>query len=161
MPSKASSPEHPLVDGEIAVGARGKPARQLVVADKGGIVLLEGGVAEHMVGMHVGVDHVADRLVGHGADGFAQLAPHHRASQRVDDGDGLVPDDEAGIGHVAAILRRLHLVAALMHEHARRDLRHVKPVSRLDRKAAEQGGGRQRKSRPQEILARYQVALPH
>ncbi len=60
--------QHGLVDGEIALGPRGQPARQLVMADIGGIVLLERRIAEHVVGMHVGIDHVADRLVGHGAE---------------------------------------------------------------------------------------------
>ena len=57
------------------------------MADEGRIVLLERGVAEHVVGMHVGVDHVADRLVGHGANRGSELAAGDRAAERVDDGD--------------------------------------------------------------------------
>ena len=92
------------------------------MADEGRIVLLEGGVAEHVVGMHVGVDHVANRLVGHGANRGSELATGNPAAERVDNGDRIGPHHEARIGHVAAVFRRLQLVAALMHEYARRDL---------------------------------------
>ena len=39
---------------------------------------------------------------------------------------GAFRDDEARIGPVASILWRLHLIAALMNEHAWRDLTHFK-----------------------------------
>ena len=125
--------QHLLVDGEIAVGPRGQPAGQLVVADERRIVLFEGRVAEHVVGMHVGIDHVADRLVGHRANGASELAPRDRAAQRVDHRDRVAADHEARIGHVAAILRRLQLVASLMHEYAGRDLADLQPLGCLCR----------------------------
>ena len=119
--------EHLPASGEIAVGPRGEPARELVMPDKGGIILLEGRIAEYMVGMHMRVDHVFDRLVGYRADGVPELAPGDGATQGVDYRDGLIAHDEARIGHVPAIFRRLQLVAALMHQNARRDLAHFKP----------------------------------
>ena len=146
--------QHLLVDGEIAVGPRGETARQLVVADKGRIVVLERGIAEHMIGMHVGVDHIADRLVGHGADGAPELAPRDRAAERIDDRDGIAAHHETGIGHVAAILRRLHLVASLMHEQAGRDFADLQAFGSFGRHVAEQGGGCQHQRGAQEVLAR-------
>jgi len=117
--------EHALVGGEIAVGARGEPARELVIGDESGSILLERCVAEHMVRMHVGVDYIANRLVGHGADGVAQLASNLDTAQRVDHRNRIAANNEACIGHVAAIFGRLHLIAALMHEHAGSDLAHL------------------------------------
>ena len=124
------------------------------MADKGRIVLLERRVAEHVVGMHVGVDHVADRLVGHGANRGSELAAGHRAAERVDDGDRIGSHHEARIGHVAAILGRLQLVAPLMHEHARGDLAHLNSLGRLRRHETQQGRCRERESCPQEVLPR-------
>ena len=45
-----------------------------------------------------------------------------RAAAGIDDGDGIVADDEAGVGDVAGVARREQLVAALVHEDAGRDL---------------------------------------
>ena len=107
-----------------------------------------------MVRMHVGVDHVADRLVGHGADGVAQALPHDGAAQRVDHRDRLAADDEAGIRHVALILRRLHLDTSLMHEDARRDLAEFDRVRRrrcgMSRNGAQKRHGGESKARAQE-----------
>ena len=50
------------------------------MADIGRVVLLEGRIAEDVVGMHMGVDHVFDRLVGHGANRLAQFLAHHLAA---------------------------------------------------------------------------------
>ena len=60
--------QHLFVDGEITLGPRPKSAREFEVADESGFVLLEGGVPEHVVGVHVGIDDIADGLVGGGAD---------------------------------------------------------------------------------------------
>ncbi len=147
--------QHPLVRGEIGFGAGAERAGELVVTGEGRRILLEGGVAEHMVGMHMGVDDVADRLGRCGADRFAQLASHDRAAGCVDHGDGLASHDEAGIGHVAAILRRLKLIAPLMHEHAGRDLHHIHGfVRRMGGRVAEQGRSGERKRAFDEIGAR-------
>ena len=161
IPSKACGAEHLLVDREIALGARGKPARQLVMADESGCVLFERSVAEHVVRMHVGVDHVADRLVGCGANRVQQLASGHRAAERVDHGDALAADDEARICHVAAILGRLHLVAALMHENPGRDLGRLSGVVGASGEGAQQRRRRKREGGSEEILARDQLLAAH
>ena len=68
VPSNAVA-EQLLVDGEIALGARRQRARQLGVADERRLLAFERDVAEHVVGMHVRVDHVLDRQLGARADG--------------------------------------------------------------------------------------------
>jgi hypothetical protein len=65
--------EHALVWCEVALDARSKPAGELAIGDERGRILLERSIAEHVVRMHVGVDHVADRLACNATDGVAQL----------------------------------------------------------------------------------------
>jgi hypothetical protein len=50
MPAKAASPGQAR---EASVRRAGKPAGELVIGDEGRCVLLEGGVAEHVIWMHV------------------------------------------------------------------------------------------------------------
>ena len=73
--------EQLLVYREVALGAGGERARQLVMADKDGFLPLERDVAEHVVGMHVRVDDVLDRQLRACADRFEQ-APRRRAGCR-------------------------------------------------------------------------------
>jgi hypothetical protein len=110
--------EQLLVDREVAGGAGRERALQLVMADEGGALGLERGVAEHVVGMHVRVDDVLDRQLGAGADRFEQLLADARAAAGVDDGDRLVADDETGVGGIAGVARVERLVAAFVHEDA-------------------------------------------
>ena len=49
---------------------------------------------------------------------LAQLLADARAAAGVDDGDGIVADDEACVRGVAGVARRERLVAALVHEDA-------------------------------------------
>ncbi len=155
--------QHLLVDREIAVGPRGKPARELVMADEGGGVVLEGRVAEHVVGMHVGIDHIADRLVGHGADrARAARAPATALPSVSITATRIAADDEAGIGHVAAILRRLHLVAALMHENRRARSRSPQRCRRRDAGSERHSGAAASvRAALEEILARDQLPAAH
>ena len=74
---------------------RGEPARELIIGDESGSIVLERGVAEHMVRMHVGIDYITDRLVGHGADGVAQHASNLDTAQRIDHRDRITADNEA------------------------------------------------------------------
>src|SRR5262249_59503427 len=98
---------------------------ELAVGDERRTVWLEDSLAEHVLGKHVRIDYLADRLVGPRPDRIAQICPHLFAAQGVDHGDGVTADDKAGIRHVAAIFRRLYLIAALMHEDAGRDLAYL------------------------------------
>jgi len=153
-------PEHLLVDREIAFRTGAKPTRELVVGDEGRAVLLERRVAEHMVGMHMRVDHVADRLARHRTDGVAQIAPNLGAAQGVDHSDRVGAYDEARIRHVAPVLRGLDLIASLMHEHARPDLVHRKRRAHgrgeTGRDGLEQRRCRKGKGSAKEALAREQ-----
>src|SRR6478735_3856055 len=79
---------------EIELSARGECAWQVRVADKGRAILHESAIAEHVVGMAMRIDDVADRLSGPGANGCQQLSPFADAATRIDHGDGLVADDE-------------------------------------------------------------------
>ena len=144
---------HLLVGREITLSAAAETPGKFVVADEGRIVRLEGRVAEHMIGMHMRVDHIFDRAVGDGADRCVKLFANLGTSQRVDHRDGVVTNDEARIRHVAAILRRLHLVAPLMHEDARRDLRDFECLARMPGQHAQQRGGGERQRTTQESLA--------
>ncbi len=124
VPSKAVA-EQLLVDGEVALGARRQRARKLRVADERRVLALKRDVAEHVVGMHVGVDDVLDRQLGARPDGRQKLRADPRAAARIDDGDAVAADDESGVRGVAGVARREDLVAPLMDENARGDLGHV------------------------------------
>ena len=63
---------------EIKRPAARERLRQIAVADKAGSVRNEGRIAEHMVGMAMGVDDVADRLAGAGADRGQQRLPSRK-----------------------------------------------------------------------------------
>ena len=125
--------EQLLVDREIAFGACCQPARKLGVADEDGLLVLECDVTEDVIGVHVGVDHVLDRQLGARADGGEQGAPNSRAAARINDGDAVAADDEAGIRSVAGVARGEDLVAPLMHEDARRDFAHAERLLGFER----------------------------
>ena len=91
-----------------------------------------------MIRMHVRVDHVTDRLVGDRANRISKLAPGHGAAERIDDRNPIASHDKTRIRHVAAILRRLNLIAALMHEHARGNLADIGLICQSGRHIAEQ-----------------------
>ena len=92
------------------------------MADKPGSIAHEGRIAEDMIGMTVGVDDIADRLVGARADRRKQPLAFTHAAAGIDHSDRVVADDEADIGNVAFVLARHQRGLALMHEHAGRDL---------------------------------------
>ena len=98
--------------------------------DEGGLLRLEGDVAEHVVGMHVGVDDILDRQRRARADGGEKTRADARAAAGIDHGDAVAPDDEAGVGDVALVARREQLVASLVHENAGRDFAHNQRLGR-------------------------------
>ena len=67
---------------------------------------LECRVAEDMVGVDVGVDHVADRLGRAGADRRQQPAPFTHAAAAIDHRDPLVADDKSEIGNRTFVVTR-------------------------------------------------------
>jgi hypothetical protein len=109
------------------------------------------------------VDHIADRLIGHAAEGGAQLAADQGAAQGIDHGNSIGAHDKARIGHVAPILRGLKLIPSLMHEHAGRNLAHLQRRARKcrggDRDGPEQRRYRPRKRTTKEVLARDPMAV--
>ncbi len=83
---------------------------------------VEGGVAEHVIGMHVGVDHVLDRLVRDFADCSLEGRADARAAAGVDDRHARIADHERRIGDVALIFRVHEGVNAFVDIDARCDL---------------------------------------
>lgn len=69
-------------------------------------------------------DDIANGFGRHAADGGEQLLANGDAAATIDDGDGLVADDEADIRNVAAIVRGDLRHESLMRINARRDLLH-------------------------------------
>ncbi len=86
-----------LVDGQIALGACRETARHLVMGDECRLFGLENRISEDVIGMHVGVDDVADRLVCDGAHGIEKSASDESTAAGIDDGGGILADDEGKI----------------------------------------------------------------
>ena len=112
---------------------RRERARQIFVADESRAGLDEGAIAENVIGMRVGVDDIADRLLRPLAQSGEKGAPFDEAAARVDHRDGVVADDRAEIGDVARIFPRHQGSFALMRIYARRDF--------LERKGRRRIGG--------------------
>ena len=86
------------------------------MADEGGIILLEGGIPKHVVGMHVGIDDVADGFVCDGLDSVTQTAPNQSAAAGIDDCHGVFADDYAEIRNISRVFGGDEGVTALMDE---------------------------------------------
>ena len=71
------------------------------MADENGAGLDESAIAEHVVGMGVGVDDVANGLLRLLAQRREKGAAFDQAAARIDHRDGVVPDDRPEIGDVA------------------------------------------------------------
>jgi hypothetical protein len=82
-----------------------------------------------------------------------KLLADRGAAQGIDHGHRVIANDEARIRHIAAIFRRLHLVATLMHEDTRRDFRDLETFTGMTGKHAQQGRRRERNRAMQEGLA--------
>jgi hypothetical protein len=108
-----------ILDEEIAT--RLEVVSQARGADKLGAPFCKRGIAEHMIEMHVGVDDMADGLVGELFDGGTQGAPGGERPTGVDHRHAARADDHAEIGAVAArgVIDVRHL--AVMHVDAGRD----------------------------------------
>src|SRR5262249_22128255 len=90
--------------------------RQIAMAHEYRTLAREGGIAERMIGMRMGVDHVADRFCGHGADRSTQPAPLAHAATGVDHGDRLIADDETDIGNATFIVGGHQFIHAKVDE---------------------------------------------
>src|SRR5678815_1701815 len=82
---------------EIELAAGGQRPGQVLVADEHGAVAGERGVSEDVIGMAVGIDDIADRPVGAGANGGEQALALANAAARVDHRDRAFADDETDI----------------------------------------------------------------
>ena len=111
---------------EIKPAARGQRLRQVPMADedRGGRLVLEGRVAEHVVGMHMRVDDVANGLGRTSADGGHKAAPLMPAAAGIDDGDGVIADDESEIGNSAFVVMSHKRERAGVNKHTACYLRH-------------------------------------
>ena len=100
------------------------------MADKYGSIANECCVAKDVIRMAVGVDDVADRLVGAGADRREQLPSLADAAAGIDHRNRACADDEPDIGDRAIVLARHQRGFADVHEYAGGDLAH-RQVDRL------------------------------
>ena len=114
---------------------------------------LEGQVAEHVVGMIVGVDDEAHRQIGHGADRRQQVLTLAEAAATVDDRHRLPADDEGEVGDAAAVGGREILVGAAMDIEARG---HFHDRQRCRRRPG--GGEQQARGQPGREPAPHWVA---
>src|SRR5262249_27879538 len=103
---------------DVMLPAGGECPRQIPVANENRAFARKGRIAEHVIRMHVGIDHVADRLGRNLAEGGREPAPFLDAAAGVDPGACLVPDDEADVGDVASVLPRHQRDVAHMYEYA-------------------------------------------
>ena len=94
----------------------------MLVSDEGRLIRNEGGIAEDMVGVNVGIDHVADRHAGPLPDSQPEAPAVFQAAAGIDDCDAAFAYDEADIGDRAFIGRRSFLMDALMDKQAGRQL---------------------------------------
>ncbi len=114
---------------EIGIGPqvihrpRRQRLRQGAVADEGRALGGEGGVAEHVVGMDMGVDHVAHRQAVR-CRRAAQALPRPQAAAGIDHRHRVAPDHEADIGDRPVIAAPGQRVGRGIDEDARRDLLH-------------------------------------
>ena len=114
---------------EFAAGVeqRAKP----VVADEGRPVRGKGGRAETMIGVTMGQDHMADRLVRALRDLGAQPLTIRETPAGVGDEHAVAADDEADIGDAVVVLRRRLLMRAAADEDAGPDLFHREGPGRV------------------------------
>ena len=106
-------------------------ACELVVAGEPGVAIPEGRIAESVIGMCVGVDHVGDGKIGERLDALSQAPAERKAAAAVDDRDRVPPDHHARVAESSQVLARRILVGTdvhvdafrHLHERERRDLR--------------------------------------
>src|SRR5438094_249170 len=91
------------------------------MADEAGSLSDKGRIAEHVVGMSMGVDDVADRLAGAGPYRGEQRLAFAEAAPRIDHGHRVLTDNETDIGNGALVLSRHQRDGAGMDEDSRRD----------------------------------------
>src|SRR6185437_11235593 len=95
---------------EIIIAARGQRARQILVPDENRSLwykrislLYKRRVAKNVIGVNMGIDHVANGLRRYVADGGKQSLAFAGAAAGVDHGHRVVADDEAEIGGIALV----------------------------------------------------------
>ena len=111
------------IRAQVIGTALGEFRRQVAVSDERRAGR-HGRIAEHVVGMFVRVDHIANRFVGDGVDRQQQTLADGDAAAGVDQGNGVVSDDDAEIGDVARVVRRRECDLSEMCVIAVRDLLH-------------------------------------
>jgi len=84
------------------------------MSDELRVVVDEGGIAEHVIGVDVCVDHVTHRQRRDTANRISQCATHRVGSSRVDDRHAPVSDDESEVRDVAGILAGHRLLTAVV-----------------------------------------------
>ena len=113
--------DDPAVRLEIECAAHRQGSRQVAVADERRPEPVEGRIAEDVIGMLMGIDHIEDGLRRARTNGSEQSLADRHAAAGVDDGYALVADHETNIGDVAQVLFAHERDLAHVHEHARRN----------------------------------------
>src|SRR5262249_22981216 len=102
----------------------GQGPRQIPMTHEHRAFVLEGRVAEYVVGMHMRVDDIADGLGRMGADRSKQPASLAHAAAGINDRDSVVADDETEIGNGTLVVMGHKLERADMSKHSTRQLRY-------------------------------------
>src|SRR6185312_8460059 len=95
--------EHRAKCLQVILASRRYGAWQIPVSDKNGSVFRECRIAKDVVGMHVRIDDIANRLQRHAADRRQQTRALANAATGINNRNRIAADDEADIGSVALI----------------------------------------------------------
>ena len=96
-----------------------------MMPNKSRLVLLERGIAKNMIRMHMGVNHEAYWQARAHPNRFAQRKSDTVAATGINDGHRIAPDYKTNVGNIAVIMIAKFFMHALVHVHARRNLRHL------------------------------------
>ncbi len=94
------------------------------MADEFGVIVSKRGGAKNVVGMDMGQDHIADRLIGAGAYCGAERDALYEAAAGIDDRDRVAADNKADIGDSVFVCGRRLLMHPLVNEYPCGDFRH-------------------------------------
>ena len=118
---------HRAAEGvEVELSARRQRARQIAVAHEHCPLALECCIAENMVGMHMRIDHIADRLGGPCTDRGQQAAALAGTAAGIDHRDRVVADHKCDVGDGAFVVATHERQGSGVNEDPWRGFRHGK-----------------------------------
>ena len=95
------------------------------MADKPGLIVFEGGVAQYVVEVDVGIDYITDREGRYCFYGFPELTANTDGTTRIYNGDTFIPDDKADVGDIVVVSMFQFNVLALVDVNPLADLGQV------------------------------------